>query len=113
MIFERKSKRLATLATVAIPDAFSGEALLKDISVSGCRLEHTANIDIEIGSQYTITIRPEPASKIDGFDLLVEARWIEAGNCTCEAGFSIVESPKGKPFQRYVDYLDYKAIGSS
>jgi hypothetical protein len=111
MVFERKSKRLITLATALIEDAFSGEALLKDISVSGCRLEHTANIGVVIGSQYTLTIKPEPASKISGFDILVEARWIEAGNCTCEAGFSIVESPKGKPFQRYVDYLDYKAAG--
>jgi hypothetical protein len=42
------------------------------------------------------------------FDLLVEAKWIHAGDHAHEMGFSIVESPKGKSFQRYADYLSWR-----
>jgi hypothetical protein len=109
MFFERKHPRYSSLAQASIAGAFSGEALVKDLSVTGCCLECTVFIDVEPEKQYLLSIRPEPASGIDEFALRAEARWIKAGNCGCEAGFRIVESPKGKFFQRYVDYLDYRA----
>lgn len=82
---------------------------MKDISVSGCRIEHTMMIDVEQGKHYTVRIKPEQDSNIGEFDLLVEACWVRPNDCACEAGFSIVESPKGKFFQRYVDYLAYRS----
>lgn len=89
-------------------DVFIGSALLKDISVSGCRIEHTMMINVEKGKRYTLRIKPESSAKVAEFDLEAEACWVKAGNCACEAGFSIAESPKGRAFQRYVDYLAYR-----
>ncbi|GHU39579.1 hypothetical protein FACS1894190_04960 [Spirochaetia bacterium] len=97
------------MATAKIRGRFDGEALLKNISITGCRLEHTVNIDVQIGSKYMMCIMPEKQADVGEFDLSVEARWVEAQSGVCMAGFSIVESPKGKLFQRYVDYLEYRA----
>ena len=109
MFMERKNKRHTSFATAVMRDVFIGSALLKDISVSGCRIEHTMMINVEKGKRYTLRIKPESSANIGEFDLEAEARWVKAGNCACEAGFSIVESPKGKAFQRYVDYLAYRS----
>jgi hypothetical protein len=105
---ERKSKRHSSLATAFIQGVFIGGAILKDLSVSGCRIEHTVMLNVEQGKCYTINIKPEQDAKVGEFDLKVKACWVKEGNCACEAGFSIIESPKGKFFQRYVDYLAYK-----
>jgi hypothetical protein len=109
MFVERKNRRYPAFATVVMHNVFIGSALLKDISVSGCRIEHTMIIDVEKGRRYTLWIKPEPSANIREFDLMVEARWVEARNCAFEAGFSVIESPKGRFFQRYVDYLAYRA----
>jgi hypothetical protein len=65
------------------------------------------NIEAEPETRYAITILPEAASHIGGFELTVVLRWTRPDHNACELGFFIVESPKGKQFQRYVDYLSY------
>ncbi|GHV83797.1 hypothetical protein AGMMS50212_11370 [Spirochaetia bacterium] len=109
MFLKRKDKRLSTLATAKIDGAFTGEALLKDLSITGCKLEHTMLIDVLEGQSYTARIKPEAAANIGEFEINIEARWVNVGNCACEAGFCVIESPKGKEFQRYVDYIDYRS----
>jgi hypothetical protein len=108
MFTDRKSKRFPAFATVVMRNVFIGSALLKDISVSGCRIEHTMMIDVEKGRRYTLRIQPEPSANIKEFDLMVEARWVEARDCAFEAGFSVAMSPRGRAFKRYVDYLAYR-----
>jgi hypothetical protein len=108
MFIERKNKRFSTFATVMMKDVFIGCAMLKDISVSGCRIEHTMMINVEKGRRYTLHVKPETSAHIGEFDLETEARWVKARDCACEAGFSVVGSPKGKFFRRYVDYLAYR-----
>jgi hypothetical protein len=39
----------------------------------------------------------------------VESKWIHAAGYSCEIGFSILESPKGRSFQHYVDYLSWRS----
>jgi hypothetical protein len=107
MFKERKAVRYSSLATAQLPGIFDGEVLLKDISITGCRLESTIIVDLLPNSRCTMKVLPEPIAKIKNFDLVVECRWVKSGNYSCEFGFSIVESPKGKFFQRYVDYLSY------
>ncbi|MDR1617669.1 MAG: PilZ domain-containing protein, partial [Treponema sp.] len=58
--------------------------------------------------QYRLEIFPEGASNIGSFEISVESKWVRAGSYSSEVGFSIVASPKGKLFQRYVDYLDWR-----
>ncbi|MDR1930641.1 MAG: PilZ domain-containing protein [Treponema sp.] len=106
---QRKNRRYPSIACARVPDAFSGDALLKDLSVTGCCIECTMHIDIDLGSVHRITIYPEENSKIGNFTLTVECKWIRSGSYSCGIGFGIKESPRGKTFQRYVDYLSWRS----
>jgi hypothetical protein len=86
-----------------------GENFLKDLSVTGCCVECTAYSEIKPNIQYQLEIEPESAADIGSFQLSVETIWIRTGSYTGEVGFSIIASPKGKLFQRYVDYLGYRS----
>jgi hypothetical protein len=95
------------MARARVPALFEGESLLKDISVTGCCIECTMRVEAQPDTKYTISVVPEAASRIEPFELIVEYRWDRSGSDACMIGFFIVESPKGKQFQRYVDYLAY------
>ena len=105
----RKSARFPAHARVRIPKVFDGEALLKDLSITGCGIESTVYLDVKPGIRYSMEIIPEKSSDVDKFNLEVESRWVRAQDYSCEIGFSIVASPKGKHFQRYVDYLSFRS----
>lgn len=83
--------------------------LLKDLSITGCRIQCVKPLDIQLNTQYRIQIIPEPAVKTGTFELLVESRWIHSREDSYEAAFMIVESPKGKQFEWYVDYLTWRS----
>jgi hypothetical protein len=109
VFFERKNQRWAALAEATIEGAFSGRALVKDLSVTGCRLESAVPMHINTGEVYMIVVYPEASANIAEFELKAQVQWIESGSAGCEAGFSIKVSPKGAFFNRYIDYLDYRA----
>jgi hypothetical protein len=88
---------------------FEGEALLKDISITGCCIECTMQVDIKPHREYKIEILPESTANIGKFELAVESRWVRVSAYSCEAGFAVIASPKGKLFQRYVDYLSWRS----
>jgi hypothetical protein len=108
MMEKRKHSRYVSHARVKFTDAFNVDALLKDISVIGCGIESTVFMDIKTGDRCKMEIVPEAASKIGKFEVTVEVQWIRTGGYSFEAGFTITESPKGKHFQRYVDYLSWR-----
>jgi hypothetical protein len=109
MLDNRRNPRYRTLAQVKIPGVLEGESLLKDLSITGCCIECTAYVDIKLNSKYQLEIEPESASNIGDFQLSVESKWIRSSDYSSEIGFNIIASPKGKLFQRYVDYLDYRS----
>ena len=105
LIENRKTPRYPSIAHVRIPELFTGNALLKDISVAGCRIECTMHVEVQENSQYTITVLPEANTGVDSFDLLAECKWFQSGGDSCNIGFNIIKSPGKKDFERYVDYL--------
>ena len=105
----RKDIRYHTLGRARIPEVFQGDMLLKDLSITGCRIQCVKPLDIQLNTQYRIQIIPEPAVKTGTFELLVESRWIHSRDDSYEAAFMIVESPKGKQFEWYVDYLTWRS----
>jgi len=105
----RKNKRYHSIAQARIEGLNFGEILLKDLSITGCCLESTVNMEMKPGIRYKINIIPEAAANIGQFELTAESIWIHGGGYTTEFGFFIVESPKGKLFQRYVDYLAWRS----
>ena len=110
---KRISQRYKSMARARINNNNYGEILLKDISITGCRLESTVAIDLEKGTQYKIEIIPENAAAIGRFEITAELKWIESGGYSTYFGFSIIKSPTGKMFQRYVDYLTWRPQGTS
>ncbi|MDR2632784.1 MAG: PilZ domain-containing protein [Treponema sp.] len=83
--------------------------LLKDLSITGCRIQCAKHIPIQLNTRYTIQIIPEPVVKTGSFELIVESRWIHPREDSYEAAFMVVESPKGKQFESYVDYLAWRS----
>ncbi|WP_100217116.1 PilZ domain-containing protein [Treponema primitia] len=109
MFDNRRSARYPTLARALVPEIFEGEALLKDLSITGCCVEYTMFVDIKPNTQCKLQILPDSAAKIAPFELQVESRWVRSGGYSCEIGFTITVSPKGRDFQRYVDYLAWRS----
>jgi hypothetical protein len=69
-------------------------------------------VDVQIDAEYKLEIIPEKASNVDKFELSVAVRWVRSEGYSCSIGFNVQASPKGKLFQRYVDYLDWRSSGS-
>jgi hypothetical protein len=105
----RKNIRYRTLAQARIHGILGEESLLKDLSVTGCCVECTSLADIQSDNQYKLEVIPEAAAKIGKFELSVEVKWVRSGAYSGEVGFAITASPRGKLFQRYVDYLAWLA----
>ncbi|MDR0389607.1 MAG: PilZ domain-containing protein [Spirochaetaceae bacterium] len=109
MFNNRENVRHPTLARARIKDVFEGEALLKDLSITGCCIECTMYINIKPDTEYKVEIIPESQAQIGNFELVVSSRWIKTSAYSCEIGFAVISSPKGKLFQRYVDYISWRA----
>jgi hypothetical protein len=112
MFEKRKNVRYPTLARALIPGLFDGEAMLKDISITGCCVEYTMFVDVKPNTHYKVQIIPDSASGIGSFELEVKTCWVRAGGYSCEIGFAITVSPKGKEFMRYVDYLAWRSTAT-
>jgi hypothetical protein len=104
----RRHIRYRAFARVKFPNHVGEESILKDISVTGCCVECTALMNLKPDTHYTLEMIPESAAKIGKFNLEVKPIWIQPGDYSSDVGFSIIASPKGKLFQRYVDYLAWR-----
>ena len=105
---QRKDARFLTTAKAVIKEFGKEEFQLKDLSVTGCRIEYPLDIEILLNMRFLIKIIPEKESKINSFSITAESRWVGVSGNLYEAGFMITESPKGKQFQNYVDYLSWR-----
>ena len=108
MLDDRRSPRYRTMAHAQISGVLEGECLLRNISITGCCVECSDAADIQPNAQYQLKIKPEGSSHIGSFQLEVECKWVRNDRDAAELGFAIIASPKGKKFQRYVDYLAYR-----
>jgi len=105
---QRKNSRFLTIARAVIKELGKEEFQLKDLSITGCRIEYPSNIEILLNTRFSIKIIPEKEAKINPFLITAESKWVGVNGNLYEAGFMIIESPKGKQFQNYVDYLSWR-----
>ena len=105
---KRKNSRFLTTARAAIKELDTEEFQLKDLSITGCRIEYPSDIEISLNTRFSLKIIPEKEAKIHPFLITVESKWVGVSGNLYEAGFMITESPKGKQFQNYVDYLSWR-----
>ena len=110
MLLEKRNKhRYPSLAKAKVIGVDCGETLLKDLSIIGCCLASAGDGEVKPGNHYKIEIIPEEAAEIGKFDIIAELKRSKHEDNTIELGFAILESPKGKQFQRYVDYLAWRS----
>jgi len=105
---QRKNFRFFTIARVIIKEFGGKEFQLKDLSITGCRLEYPLDIEISLNKRFSLEIIPEKEAKIKPFSITAESKWVGVSSNLYEAGFMITESPNGKQFQNYVDYLSWR-----
>jgi hypothetical protein len=108
VVEKRKNSRFLTTAKVTVKEFGKEEFQLKDLSITGCRIEYPIDTEILLNTRFSLKIIPEKEAKINPFLITAEARWIRVSGNSSEAGFMITESPKGKQFQNYVDYLSWR-----
>jgi hypothetical protein len=109
---KRRAPRFSSLAQARIAGLDTGEALLRDLSITGCRLEFSAAVAFPVGLPVRLLVVPETNAAVEPFDLEVETVWCHAGYDSYEVGFAIRTSPKGRSFKRYVDYLAWRTTGA-
>jgi hypothetical protein len=107
----RAHARYQSFARVKFRGLVGKENLLKNISILGCCVECTSLGDIQPDGEYVLEVMPEAASRIGRFELAVKVVWIRPSGYSGDVGFTITTSPKGKLFQRYVDYLSWRDAG--
>ena len=114
MLDKRKNIRYESTAKAIVEGISEEEAVLKDISVTGCRIKVDNYLEIKPHTQHKLKIIPEKVSNISSFQLNVEAKWVGTEVDSFLFGFGITKSPEGKQFERYVDYLSWRySQGSS
>jgi len=102
----RKDLRSHSIGRAYVDCIPEGDIFLKNLSITGCCLECASNAEnIQLNEVYSITVNPEDEAKISKFFISAKCRWIHKTDSSCEIGFQITISPKGKDFQNYVDYL--------
>jgi hypothetical protein len=99
-----RAPRYSSVARVCI-NGFEGEAVLRNISTGGFRLESRTYAAITVGEHYVMQIKPETASKLPPFELEVEVRWIQSTETNFTSGFLIVRPPSGRSLENYIEYI--------
>jgi hypothetical protein len=100
--------RYVSLARVRI-NGFEGEAVLRNISTGGFRMESKTYAAITVGEHYTMQIKPEAASNLPPFDLEVEVRWRQSTETSFNSGFLIIKPPANRVVEQYLDYISRKS----
>jgi hypothetical protein len=115
MWFKAKKKAAKDLA-VALPRAprynsvarvringFEGEAVLRNVSIGGFRMESRTYAAIQAGERYTMRIQPESSVNVSVFELVVEVRWVQSSEKSFSCGFLIVSVPVNTYYEKYID----------
>jgi hypothetical protein len=99
-----RSPRYVSVARVCI-NGFEGEAVLRNISIGGFRIESRTYASITVGEHYVMWIRPEAVSKLSSIELEVEVRWIQSTETNFSAGLLVVKQPVDQSFAKYIDFI--------
>jgi hypothetical protein len=98
--------RYECLSTVRV-NGYEGQAVLRNISDTGFRMESKTFVEIETGANYLVSISPEVFMGIKSFDVTVEVRWILSSPEKFSIGFMVTQN--NPAFKRYVEYLRSQA----
>ncbi|MDR2245831.1 MAG: PilZ domain-containing protein [Treponema sp.] len=96
--------RYVSVTRVSI-NGFEGEAVLRNVSTGGFRMESRTYVTIAVGEHYVMWIKPESASGLEPFELEVEVRWVQSTENKFSSGFLIVKYPSDGSIDKYIRYV--------
>jgi hypothetical protein len=99
-----RAPRYNSVARVRI-NGFEGEAVLRNVSIGGFRMESRTYAAIQVGERYTIRIQPEHSPNAGAFELEVEVRWVQSSETSFSSGFLIVSVPVNAYYVKYIDSI--------
>ncbi|MDR1933867.1 MAG: hypothetical protein LBQ57_13715 [Spirochaetales bacterium] len=99
-----RAPRYTSVARVRI-NGFEGEAILRNISSSGFRMESRTYASITVGEKYSMEIQPEANAGVKAFGLDVEVRWVQSTETNFSSGFFIIRPPIDKSLEKYINYI--------
>ncbi|MDR2096162.1 MAG: PilZ domain-containing protein [Treponema sp.] len=98
-----RAPRYTSVARLCI-NGFEGEAVIRNISLGGFRMESRTYAAITIGEHYIMQIKPEASAQIPLFELEVEVRWVQSTESSFSAGF-LIKSSFDRSLEKYIDYI--------
>jgi hypothetical protein len=101
-----RAPRYSSVARVRI-NGFEGEAVLRNVSIGGFRMESRTYAAIKTGEHYTMQMQPEASANVPAFKLDVEVRWIQSSETSFAVGFLITSAP-GNLYEKYIDSIKRK-----
>jgi hypothetical protein len=108
-----RAPRYDSLALVRV-NGFEGQALLKNVSVTGFCMQSKTYANFTPGNKYTMQIFPEKSTGLRTIETEVEVRWIRSEVSKFEVGFLITQLAAGREMEKYVDYLkDHPEMGKA
>jgi len=96
--------RYDCIAEVKI-NGFEGQAVLRNVSISGFRMESKTFAAIRPGERYDMQIAPPKESGVISFEVKVEVRWVKSDVTSFNVGFLIVNPAAERFLAKYIDYL--------
>jgi hypothetical protein len=101
-----RAPRYDSLALIRV-NGFEGEALLKNISVTGFCMQSKTYANLTPGNKYIMRVFPEDSSGLDAIEAEVEVRWVRSEVSKFEVGLLVSKytGAGGKNMEKYVDYL--------
>jgi hypothetical protein len=105
-----RAPRYDSYALVKV-NGFEGQALLKNMSITGFCMQSKTYANLTPGSVYSISIMPEASSGLKAIEAEVEVRWVRSEVSNFEVGLLVTKPSPGREMEKYVDYL--KVLGGA
>jgi hypothetical protein len=99
-----RAPRYDSLAAVRV-NGFEGQALLKNISITGFCMQSKTFANLTPGKQYTMYISPEASTGLATIEVEVEVRWIRSEVSRFDVGLLIAKPLLNKTMDTYINYL--------
>jgi hypothetical protein len=103
-----RAPRYDSFAAIRI-NGFEGEALLKNISLTGFCMQSKTYADLSPGETYFIQIIPESLTGLAKFDVEVEVRWVRSEVSKFDVGLLLTKTQSRLEMDKYIDFLKLKA----
>jgi hypothetical protein len=89
-----RAPRYDCMARISI-EGFEGEAVMRNISPGGFRMESRAHREIAVHTLCSVRIDPEDGSGLQTFDLEAEVRWVQSNEDILSVGFMVPGAESG------------------